>query len=1263
MSPRKLQKSERRISFWLVLILIFVLGSIPHAVLAATFTCPSGYQCMPEKDAIAQWGQGNYEKYSSSVCGTSGISTPVVTMYYCFAQKASAPVCTYPVCKPWEVLYCPGQCPGGCGLQCRVTQTPTTVTPTTIIPTCPRPICEPGEVLYCPGQCPGGCGLQCMIPTTTPIAVLGTNFTFSGTVYEGKFDAGQNMSSEMPRNIQRVNNQEVLLFGSSSPSGYNVEDYIASSWTNVNGEYSINLGLNLLHRNFTYFYLSPSGAFRGGQWKYIDAKSSEGRTHASTYGKVIYYTTPLNGKTGKGNDFMFFVRNITQKTVVPTSLPCKAINQGDIVKFGDSCLNVLNAVGKNSVISWYSPDKTPGSSSPQKVVSISGTKTNFSVSLGIFNGYTGTWYRGYSSVAAFSVQPARVLYHAALKGAKPVINTSNVIMTRPSIPKPSFQGTVIKIVSQFASSFMNTLSNLFGTKPIPPSSHLMVIANNKTFDASIIAVPPNSKVDITLNNMDKGVRHNLAFYTDSSTSTQIFKGESITGPSTINYTFTTPSIPGRYYFRSDSDTSMKGILIVLNASDRVQALSLSGYVVRKPIGKPLTLTLQQSFIRNLSAYISKPGNGILVTYGRQVPNKISGKLLQVLNKTPILQNPSQLYEKTTGVGIQSTMSSGEGQSTTLTNKIGQTIIIANQPGDKIQEMHYLNQPNTWDVEQIHIDNSVDTWNSDGVKSHTDANGDRTFTIYPSSPDDPNNLQPVMTVDDHKNGTFTTFFGDNPAGIINTEANDKDGSVTITSQDGAATTIGLDGSVKEQLQGVFKPVSVVHNDDGTTTTTYGDGSYTTTYFNGDKATYDSDGNQISYEHISYDDNGNKVDTENYYNKDGTSAKSEITLDNNDNPISSVLYIFDSETKLVQSSSESWSNGHLESQTISSYDSYGDVASQTTDNYDSEGKLELQTTLSVKSDGTEIKESITFNSDEQPTSVVFENKYGDGSRDEGTGTYTDGKLSSEYIESYDDNGKLYSTTTEKYDSNGQPVWTKDERYDSNGNLVSTTETTFDSEGNETSSVTTDSQGNVINNLPQENENTNTNTEEDQNCIYYSDGSRDCSPTVTPTEFGGCWAGEDCGGIHRGGSGCFAPDTLVMTNTSLVPISNIKTGDIVLGYDAIKGTILPQTVSDTIITRKQQVLRLEFMNDSIVCSVPQPFFTGTWTRASELKAGDRVLTQDNRWEVLMKDPIPAGEIDVYNLHVIPSQSYIVGKSNLIVHNKEDVFPDEGPDDDWWD
>ncbi|MDI6867817.1 cupredoxin domain-containing protein [Methanoculleus sp.] len=76
-------------------------------------------------------------------------------------------------------------------------------------------------------------------------------------------------------------------------------------------------------------------------------------------------------------------------------------------------------------------------------------------------------------------------------------------------------------------------------------------AEDIAFDTSTITVPAGAEVTVNFNNMDDGIPHNFAVYTDSSASEEIFVGDIITGPDTTTYTFTAPSEPGTYFFRCD----------------------------------------------------------------------------------------------------------------------------------------------------------------------------------------------------------------------------------------------------------------------------------------------------------------------------------------------------------------------------------------------------------------------------------------------------------------------------------------------------------------------------------------------------------------------------------------------------------------------------------------------------------------------------------------------------------------------------------------
>jgi plastocyanin len=103
-----------------------------------------------------------------------------------------------------------------------------------------------------------------------------------------------------------------------------------------------------------------------------------------------------------------------------------------------------------------------------------------------------------------------------------------------------------------------------GPTSTPTEDHgerIKIKAENFAFDRSTITVAAGSQVIVEFENEDR-VGHNMAFYTSPSLSTLIYRGEIITGPRTIIYTFTAPSTPGTYYFHCDPHPFMDGQFIV-----------------------------------------------------------------------------------------------------------------------------------------------------------------------------------------------------------------------------------------------------------------------------------------------------------------------------------------------------------------------------------------------------------------------------------------------------------------------------------------------------------------------------------------------------------------------------------------------------------------------------------------------------------------------------------------------------------------------------
>jgi plastocyanin len=93
-----------------------------------------------------------------------------------------------------------------------------------------------------------------------------------------------------------------------------------------------------------------------------------------------------------------------------------------------------------------------------------------------------------------------------------------------------------------------------------PAGGVTVAAQGQRFDTSEIALPPSAPVSIVLQNED-AVPHNLSIYTEAGGDV-IFQETPVAGPTTVEYSFTSPG-PGDYYFQCDvHPTTMSGTVTV-----------------------------------------------------------------------------------------------------------------------------------------------------------------------------------------------------------------------------------------------------------------------------------------------------------------------------------------------------------------------------------------------------------------------------------------------------------------------------------------------------------------------------------------------------------------------------------------------------------------------------------------------------------------------------------------------------------------------------
>jgi len=129
--------------------------------------------------------------------------------------------------------------------------------------------------------------------------------------------------------------------------------------------------------------------------------------------------------------------------------------------------------------------------------------------------------------------------------APPVTPTPTMTMTSPptTVPATTAPATTVPVTTATATATATTTP--------PGAATIGLVAKNIAFNTSVISVPACSNVTINFENQDSGVPHNFALYTNNQRTANLFKGQIITGPSSITYTFTAPCSVGDYHFQCD----------------------------------------------------------------------------------------------------------------------------------------------------------------------------------------------------------------------------------------------------------------------------------------------------------------------------------------------------------------------------------------------------------------------------------------------------------------------------------------------------------------------------------------------------------------------------------------------------------------------------------------------------------------------------------------------------------------------------------------
>ncbi len=93
---------------------------------------------------------------------------------------------------------------------------------------------------------------------------------------------------------------------------------------------------------------------------------------------------------------------------------------------------------------------------------------------------------------------------------------------------------------------------------------IAIEAVNNEFDKKEFELQAHLPAEISFQNKDENVPHNVAIYRDEQYTQDVFVGDILPGPITIDYRFEAPD-PGDYYFRCDVHPNMAGKVHVVPA--------------------------------------------------------------------------------------------------------------------------------------------------------------------------------------------------------------------------------------------------------------------------------------------------------------------------------------------------------------------------------------------------------------------------------------------------------------------------------------------------------------------------------------------------------------------------------------------------------------------------------------------------------------------------------------------------------------------------
>jgi plastocyanin len=97
--------------------------------------------------------------------------------------------------------------------------------------------------------------------------------------------------------------------------------------------------------------------------------------------------------------------------------------------------------------------------------------------------------------------------------------------------------------------------------PSATSGGVSISASGVTFEQASVSAPAGQAFQITFDNKDAGIPHNVAIHVDNASGAEVFKGDIVTGPATTTYAV--PALDaGTYVFVCTVHPNMTGTLSV-----------------------------------------------------------------------------------------------------------------------------------------------------------------------------------------------------------------------------------------------------------------------------------------------------------------------------------------------------------------------------------------------------------------------------------------------------------------------------------------------------------------------------------------------------------------------------------------------------------------------------------------------------------------------------------------------------------------------------